>query len=188
MDLGSNIRERRTAAGLTLDALSRESGVSRAMLSDLERNAKSPTIRILSQVAAGLGCKLSELLGEGKAERHGTVEVVRESEQQVLIDRRSGVERHVLSPAFLRRSLELVMYVIPPGKGAGTFPAHMPGTLEHITVVKGCLRCTLGDTQVTLEKGDSLSFSADITHAFENAGRAPCRYFLIIDSSQSEKR
>lgn len=188
MDYGSNIRKRRTAGGLTLDALSRESGVSRAMLSDIERSAKSPTIRVLAQIAAGLGCTLSELLGETRAEQHGTVEVIKENEQQVLIDRRSGVERHLLSPSFLRRGIEVVMYVIPTSRGTGAFPPHMPGVLEHITVVTGHLHCTLGDTQVTLEKGDSLSFFADVAHTFENVGSIPCYYFLIIDSSQGGKR
>jgi transcriptional regulator with XRE-family HTH domain len=64
MELGNNIRARRTEHGMTLDALAEKSHVSRAMLSDIERDAKSPTIRVITQIAAGLGCTISELLGE----------------------------------------------------------------------------------------------------------------------------
>lgn len=185
MELGSNIRAIRAEMGLTLDTLAERSGVSRAMLSDIERGTKSPTIRVLSQVAAGLECTLSELLGEDIPQQPDAVQVLRRDQRQALVDPRSGVERQLLSPTFLRRGIEIIWYVIPPGVTTGVFPPHMQGVEEHVTVVRGKLHCLLGGKSFTLEEGDSLSFPADVDHSFHNPGNKPCRYFLVIDSSRT---
>jgi transcriptional regulator with XRE-family HTH domain len=185
MELGANIKRLRGELGLTLEALSERSGVSRAMLSDIERGVKSPTIRVVSQVAEGLGSSVSRLLGEDAGQGQDALQVLRRDERQVLVDPKSGVERHLLSPRFLRRGIELVWYTLPPGQATGTFPPHRPGTEEHITVVRGTLRCRIGESEATLQEGDSLSFRADFEHAFENAGSDECGYFLVIDSSSA---
>ena len=182
MDLGGSIRARRTALGLNLDALADRSGVSRAMLSDIERGAKNPTVKVVSQIAAGLGCTVSDLLGEPAPGAPDALQVVRQGERRVLIDPQSGVERHLLAPAFVRRNLEIVWYSIPPGQSTGAFPPHPAGTAEHLTVVEGQLRCRLGTEEVLLAAGDSLFFPADVAHAFANPGAVPCHYFLVIDS------
>ncbi len=181
MDVGGEIRRRRTRQGLTLDGLAGRSGVSRAMLSEIERGTKNPTIKVVCQIAAGLDCTVSALLGEDANPPTG-VTVVRHDQRRVLIDTQSGVERHLLSPAFQPRGIEVLWYVIPVGQGTGTLP-HRANVAEHITVIEGRLRCNLGERQVTLEAGDSLAFPADRPHGFENIGAGPCRYFLIIDAS-----
>jgi len=182
MNLGGNIRARRSSLGLTLDALSRRVGVSRAMLSDIERGAKNPTVKVASQIAEGLGCTVSQLLGEPAT---GSPTLVRRDERRVLVDPRSGVERHLLSPAFQRRGIEVLWYVIPPGRGTGAFPPHRLGVEEHITVVQGRLECRFGSDEAGLAAGDSLFFPADVEHDFHNPGPEPCHYFLIIDSSRA---
>lgn len=181
IDLGSSIHSQRTKLGLTLEELAERSGVSRAMLSDVERNVKNPTIRVVCQIAKGLSCTVSQLLGEETEGSKGIV-VTRKNEQQVLIDPRSSVERHLLSPALLYRGLEILRYVIPPGQSTGSFPAHQAGVIEHITVVQGRLQCNLGVQEVLLEPGDSVSFNADVAHNFCNSGTESCCYFLVIDS------
>jgi quercetin dioxygenase-like cupin family protein len=169
---------------MTLDDLSASAGVSRAMLSEIERGVKNPTIRVVSQIAAGLGCTVSELLGETPSPAE-SVWVTRRAERRVLLDPRSGVERHLLSPAFQARGVEVLWYSIPPGAETGEFPPHRRGVFEHITVVEGRLRCALGEEVVHLLTGDSVSFPADLSHAFRNEGTTPCRYLLIIDSSRA---
>ena len=184
MELGGRIRARRGGLGLTLQGLEARSGVSRAMLSEIERGAKNPSIKVVCQIAEGLGCTVSELLGEHVPAPPGPT-VVRREERRVLVDPHSGVERHLLAPAFQQRGIEIVWYVIPPGGDTGAFPPHRPGVAEHITVVEGRLRCRLGGGELTLETGDSVSFAADIEHRFHNPGPAPCRYLLVIDSNQA---
>lgn len=183
-DLGGNIKARRLALGLSLEALSERSGVSRAMLSDIERGAKSPTVRVVSQIAEGLGCTVSQLLGEQALETAQPYAVVRRNERRVLLDPQSGVERHLLSPDLLRRGIEVLWYVIPPGQDTGSFPAHRPGVEEQLTVISGQLQCRIGGQAVTLEPGDSLWFPADVPHSLANPGVEPCCCLLIIDASR----
>lgn len=184
MELSSNIRARRARLGLTLEALAARTGVSRAMLSEIERGAKNPTIKVVCQIAEGLGCTVSELLGEAAP---APPLVVRRDERRLLVDPHSGVERQLLSPAFQRRGIEVLWYVIPPGQRVGAFPPHRPGVAEHITVVEGDLQCRLGAQELTLATGDSVAFQADVEHDFYNPGAAPCRFFLLIDSSQVQQ-
>jgi len=186
MEIGPAIRARRRARSLTLEALAARSGVSRAMVSDIERGVKNPTIKVVSQIAAALDLSVSDLLEERRPEAARELSIVRAGERRVLVDPRSGVERHVLAPAFQRHGVEVLWYAIPPGQGTGAFPPHQLGVKEHLTVVSGRLHCLLGHEEVTLEAGDSLSFRADLTHEFRGLGAEPCHYFLIIDASRAE--
>jgi transcriptional regulator with XRE-family HTH domain len=185
MDLGNNIRDRRTELGMTLEALAAKSHVSRAMLSDIERDAKSPTVRIISQIALGLETTVSELLGELPPKQHGQEsQLVRKSQRQILVEPQSGVERHLLSPALVRHSIEINWLVVPPGQSSGVFPPQPHGTMEHITVVRGTLHCRLGTREVVLEEGDSLTFPGDVEQVFSNQDKKPSRGFLVIDGSR----
>lgn len=185
-ELGAAIRARRTSLGLTLETLAEQSGVSRAMLSDIERSVKNPTIKVLSQIAEALNCTVSYLLGEQQGKDFERLHVLRKSERRVLVDPQSGVERHLLAPALQRHGLEVVWYEIPPGQRTGAFPPHQGGVVEHMTIVQGQVDCLLGEQEVKLEAGDSLFFNADIVHDFYNPGPEPCHYFLLIDSSKRE--
>ncbi len=167
--------------GLTLEALAERTGVSRAMLSDIERGVKNPTLKVVCQIAEGVGCTVSQLLGEQLTD---TIRVLRKAERQTLLDPQTGVERHLLAPALVQRGIEVLWYMIPPGQSTGVFPAHRPGVVEQLTVVQGQLRCSLHDQEERLEAGDSLFFPANLPHCFSNPGAEPCCYFLVIDSSQ----
>lgn len=185
MDIGQAIRARRHARGLTLEALAAGSGVSRAMVSDIERGVKNPTIKVVSQIAAALELSVSDLLEERSPEAARGLSIVRAGQRRVLVDPQSGVERHVLAPTFQRHGIEVLWYTIPPGQGTGAFPPHRPGVEEHITVVQGRLHGLLGTREVTLEAGDSIAFRADLTHEFRNLDADPCHYFLVIDASRA---
>lgn len=184
MDLGATIRARRLELGLTLERLAGRTGVSRAMLSDIERGAKNPTVKLAAQIAKGLGWTISQLLGEPTPEAPDPVSLVRLSEQHVLIDPRSGIERHLLSPAFQRRGIEVLWYVVPPGPSTGPLPPLRSGAEAHVTVIQGRLHWRLGDREETLSIGDSLSFPADRGYELENPDPTPSQYFVVIDSTR----
>lgn len=185
-DLGSSIRVRRAGLGLSLEALEGRSGISRAMLSAVERGAKNPTIKVVCQIAEALGCTVSALLGEPEHDVPDVIEVVREGEQAVLIDPQTGSERRLLAPAFVQHGIEILRYTIPAGSSTGTFPPHRRGVYEHVTVMTGSLACCLGEKSIDLAAGDSVSFPADVGHTFHNPGDEPVQYFLVIDSSRGD--
>ena len=181
MHLGSAIRARREELGLTLDEVARRSGVSRGMLSEVERDRKSPTIRVVCLIAEGLGCSVSDLIGQEPVARF---ELRRTADRRPLVDPRSGVERHLLSPAMSKRGIEVVWYVIPRGQTTGSFPPHQPGVVEHVTVVAGTVEARLGSEAHLLDVGDSVTYRADVDHEFIAHGRSRGEFIVVIDSTK----
>lgn len=169
----------RRQKGLTLDALAGKSGVSRAMLSKVERGEKNPTLVVAARIAEGFGMTLSQLVG---TEERREVIVVPRDRRMVMRDPETGFERQLLSPAFHRRAVEFVRNVIPEGGTSGEFPPHKEGVEEYIVVEKGRLWARLGGEEYLLEEGDAMFFEADLPHHFDNAGEGACSYYLVIDS------
>jgi transcriptional regulator with XRE-family HTH domain len=177
--LGGRVRELRRGRGLTLEDLAEQSGVSRAMISKLERGEKNPTLVVAAKLAEGLGVTLSQLAG--MEERREVVVVPRER-RTVMRDPETGFERQLLSPNFVGRGVEFIRNEIPEGSTSGEFPPHRRGVEEHIVVERGSLRATVGGEQYLLGEGDALYFEADVPHCFDNAGEGECSYYLVISS------
>jgi transcriptional regulator with XRE-family HTH domain len=162
---------------MTLEELAERSGVSRAMISKLERGEKNPTLVVAARIAEGFGVTLSALLGT--EERREVVLVPRER-RMVMKDPETGFERQLLSPSFGSRGVEFVRNVVPEGSSSREFPPHRRGVEEHLVVERGRLRAVLGGEEYLLEEGDALYFEADVSHRFDNAGEGACSYYLII--------
>ena len=181
MELGEAIKARRAERGLTLEGLAARCGVSRAMLSEIERGAKTPTIRVVGQIAAGLGTTVARLIGEEPEGDERAPVVVRAAERRTLVEPQTGAVRQELAPAYLRHGVEVLWCSLPPGGTTGTLPAQRPGAVEHVTVVRGALRCRIGGREVALGPGDAVFYNADVPRAFGNPGDDGCEYLLIGD-------
>ena len=177
--LGERARELRWRRGLTLEELAERSGVSRAMISKLERGEKNPTLVVVAKLAEGLGVTLSRLAG--MEERREVVVVPRER-RMVMRDPETGFERQLLSPNFVGIGVEFIRNEIPEGSTSGEFPPHRRGVEEHIVVEQGTLRAMLGGEEYLLREGDALYFEADVPHRFDNAGGGVCSYYLVISA------
>ena len=175
--LGERIRLERLRRRLSLEALAAQTGVSRSMLSDVERGAKVPTVLVLDRIATGLGTSIARLLGE---ERSGAVIVLRREEQDVAVDP-SGWERRILSPVLPGVEFEFMRTTINPGVDAGVFSPHAPGSLEWVAMERGTLLLTINGTPYTLHGGDSIYYDGDCWHGFANPGEEPCVYYLAMD-------
>lgn len=183
MDVGEYIKARRTAQNLTLAELSAKSGVSRAMLCDVEANKKNPTIRILSQIANGLDCSLSDLLETSPS---AVFEPLRRDSQQCLVEPDSGIERRMVAPALVRRGITVAHYTVPPG-AAIDFPPEQPGVLEHVTVTMGVLLMTSDHQEIELRQGDAVTYEADHYHTIANPTDDPTEFVLVMDGTQSRR-
>lgn len=179
--LGTRVRELRRERRLTLDVLAERSGVSRAMISKVERGEKNPTLVVAARIAEGFAVTLSQLVG---MEERREVIVVPKERRMVMRDPQTGFERQLLSPTFGKKGIEFVRNVIPEGSTSGEFPPHRRGVEEHIVVEKGSLRAILGGDVHLLNEGDAVYFEADVPHRFENAGQGECSYYLVIDSTE----
>ena len=175
--LGQNLKTLRTARDWTIGDLARESGVSTGMLSGIEQDKKNPTIVVASQIAKALECSLSQLIGE-LATPSG---VIRRNERRVTLDPATGCRHELLSPSFVGRGVDIALFTVPGGTATGEFPAHPAGTLEHVTLLSGCLEATVGRTTFALAAGDSLTYPGDVPHLFYNPGTEDCQFFLVSD-------
>lgn len=183
MEFRENVKRRRKRLGLTLEQLSEKCGVSRSMLSEIERGEKNPTIQVACHIAEALGTTVSCLLGEQQTQ---TTVVIRREQRLVYRDESSGFERHLLSPSTGTTGIEFVLNVVAPGKESGVFPPHKSGVTEFIVVAKGQLRVILGAESLwDLSEGDSMYFEAHLPHRFVNIGEGACEYYLVIDSHES---
>ncbi|MEA1834912.1 XRE family transcriptional regulator [Methylobacterium durans] len=179
--LAEEVRRRRKERDLSLEALATLSGVSRSMISKIERAEAVPSTAVLSRLAEALGVTFSRLMAPA-AERE--VLLIPASRQPVLRDEASGFLRRCISPVLPGRGIDWVLNTLPPGASTGEFVAHRRGVSEYIYVLKGRLRATIGERAIVVEEGDSLYFEADAGHAFTNLGTCPCEYFLVIDASR----
>lgn len=181
-DVGPSMRRRRLAAGLTLDQLAEASGVSSAMISEVERSVKNPTVRLAYQIARALKCTLSELLDDGATH---PVQVVRAAERRTFRDEESGVVRHGLSPELLRRGIELVLYEIPAHSSTGEMSANRPGILEHVVVLQGALTLVSGSERHRLVVGDGATYGPQTATEYRNDTVRSCRFLLCADSTRA---
>ena len=177
--LGRRVRDERARRGLSLEELAARAGVSRSMLSDVERGAKSPTVLVLDRIATGLDTSIARLLGE---ERTSRVVVLRRGEQDTALDP-SGWERRILSPVLPGVEFEFMRTTIPGGVDAGTFSPHLPGSREYLAMERGTLRLTIDGTVHVLKAGDSVYYAGDCWHGFVNPASAECVYYLAMDVS-----
>jgi transcriptional regulator with XRE-family HTH domain len=177
--LGERVRALRRERGWTLEVLAQRSGVSRAMISKLERGEKNPTLVVAAKVAEGLGMNLSELVG---VEEKRKVVVVPRGKGMTMRDPETGFERQLLSPSLGGRGVEFMRNVVPEGSTSGELPPHRRGVEEYVVVERGRLRAVLGGVEYVLEEGDAAYFEADVAHRFDNAGEGECSYYLVIDT------
>jgi transcriptional regulator with XRE-family HTH domain len=178
--IGSRVRELRRLKGFTLEVLAERSGVSRAMISKIERGEKNPTLVVAAKIAEGFGITLSQLVG---IEERREVIVVPKERRMVMRDPATGFERQLLSPTFGRKGVEFIRNMVPEGSTSGEFPPHKRGVVEYIVVERGSLKAILAEEEYLLEEGDAIYFEADVPHRFENAGDGECSYYLVIDSA-----
>jgi transcriptional regulator with XRE-family HTH domain len=181
MELGAKIRTLRRQRGMGLDEFSRRSGVSKSLISLIERNISVPTVRSLEKIVKALGISISSLYHEientgESAESQGKFLVVRKGERKKLLmgRERGGAHYELLTPDY-QRKLQLVYMHFPAGKKSGRFISHEGE--ECGVVLEGILRVQLGDHEIILEDGDSISFPSTVPHLLENIGDIEVRAF-----------
>ena len=177
-EVGSRVKRMRTQAGLTLEEFAAQSGVSRAMLSKVERGEKSPTLAIIVRIAKGLNVSMSTLMGAEPDPAQ--VAVIRKSNRLAFKDPETGFERHNLSPTHLDNDLEFLLHRIPAGESSGELPPYKVPTEKYLVVGEGQLTVQTGETRYVLETGDSFYFDVRDSYSFTNAGKTPCSYYLVI--------
>jgi transcriptional regulator with XRE-family HTH domain len=174
--IASRVGSLRTTQGLSLDALAARSGVSRSMISLIERAQSSPTAAVLEKLAAGLGVSLASLF---EAPGEAPKPLNRRDAQTVWRDPESGYLRRNVSP--VGQPLQIVEV---------EFPAHArvaleggfrePALHQQIWVLEGTIELHRGAQVERLEAGDCLAMEMGGPIVFRNPTPAPARYAVVI--------
>ena len=175
-EFGDRVRSLRERTDLTLDQLAKRSGVSRAMLSKVERGEKSPTIGLAMRISHAVGGSLSALLN---GEQPRSAVAVRRLHERFRFKDDSGLTREILSPTMEGSSVEVLRHTLPAGAASGVLPPYPPGTEKYVIVEKGELVLVRGRERILVRAGDTLFFEADVEHAFETPGEETSEYLVI---------
>lgn len=182
--LAATLRAAREEHGWSIAALAERSGVSKAMISKVERGEASPTAALLGRLSGALGRTMSELLaaaeGEGRAAASPPEAgvVARQAEQPEWQDPESRYRRRAVSPP--GSDVQLVEASLPRGARVD-YPADAYAFVQQwIWVLEGTLTFVAGDVEHVLGEGDCLRLGAPAPCTFANRSRSACRYAVVV--------
>jgi transcriptional regulator with XRE-family HTH domain len=185
MDLGRRISERlkqiRKERNLSLDAVAKMSGVSRSMLSQIERGSSSPTVSTLWNLTRALDVDFAGLIDGNLPQNGGFREVVRADRIPTIETTGENCRLKILSPPDYAGTCELYEVVFGENGMLRSAP-HREGCEEHLTVLEGEIMVTSGDRTVELSTGDTACYRADKPHALEARGPS-ARAILMVRNS-----
>lgn len=167
--MGEQLKRARVANKWSLDTTSKYTGVSKAMLGQIERGESSPTITRLWKIASGFDLPLSYFLvtiGD-----HSEDDKKREAEQ--------GISAITLSPFDSVTGIEILsLTLMPLHQQLST--AHNVGVVEHIIVIKGEMEYYLDGKWKYLRQGETIKFNADKEHGYRNMTEKKSIFHNII--------
>jgi transcriptional regulator with XRE-family HTH domain len=176
--IAARVRDLRAARGLTLETLAESCGVSRSMISLIERGESSPTAIVLEKLATGLGVTLAALF---EAPAAPSDPVSRRADQPRWRDPESGYLRRNVSPSGFASPIQIVEVVFPPGARVA-YETGARATLTHqqIWVLQGTIDVMFGDERFELRAGDCLALVLDRPVSYHNPTPRPARYAVVI--------
>ena len=168
------MRQQRT---WSLEQLATASGVSRSMLSQIERNQANPTLAVTCKIAQAFGMSLAEFVEIPAAS--SSIHVIRSDDREHLFRSDEYVEIRTLSPLNLEKDVEFYQVRLKTGGALRSAP-HFQGTREFLTVEQGRVRVQSANDSAELNKGDSTTYRADVAHTIENLGKGEATVFLVV--------
>ncbi|MCJ8322831.1 MAG: helix-turn-helix transcriptional regulator [Rhizobiales bacterium] len=160
--LSKRLKESRKNKGLSLEATAKLSGVSRSMLSQIERGESSPTVATLWNLTRALQVDFAGLLDEEKPDK-AIKEILRDEHTPTITSLGKGCRIRILSPAHQVGQLEIYEISFSANGELASEP-HSSGCEEHLTVQDGAISVMVDDDIVHLNQGDTVRYSGDRPH------------------------
>ena len=175
--LVSRVKDLRKQRRWTLAQLSEACGVSRSMLSEIERHQANPTLVVAYRIAQAFGLTLGDLVdAPGTA---STIDVIPAHDRTYLYRSDPDCRIRTLSPLHMEKDVEFYELWLRAGTALRS-AAHFEGTREFLTIQKGAASITSGDDTADLRKGDSAHYRADVPHLIQSTGRADLAAYLLV--------
>lgn len=176
-NLGRRVKKLRSDRGWSLEDLATASGVSRSMLSEIEREKANPTLTVTYRIAQAFGLNLQDLIET--AEAASNIQTIRANERAQVFRSDKQCQIRTLSPLNLEKEIEFYELTLR-SKGELRSQPHYEGTREFLTVEEGSVRVESGSDHEDLGKGDSGTYRADVPHAIVNTGDQDAVVFLVV--------
>jgi transcriptional regulator with XRE-family HTH domain len=177
--VGDTLASLRQNQALSLDELSRKAGVSKSMLSQIERAQANPTVAVVWRLANALGVPLSELLGGAPQAKEPGIAVVAMHATPTLRSPDGLCELRILGPIELAGQFEWYALTLQVG-GVLESQAHEPGSQEHLTASSGLLELQAGEHRQRLKAGDTARYAVDRSHAIRNVGKTVASAWMVV--------
>jgi XRE family transcriptional regulator, regulator of sulfur utilization len=175
--VGEQIQRLRAERRMTLDDLSRAAGVSKSMLSEIERDKANPTIAVAWRLTNALGVSLDSLFAPQKTPE--AIAVAGPHDIPTLSGHEAKYQLRVWGPIELAGKFEWYELTLQPG-GALVSNAHEPGTREHLSVLHGSIEIEAAGTTKRLKAADTARYVADEPHAIRNVGKGEAKALLVV--------
>jgi|SRR5688500_7523035 len=188
--IAQRVRELRAERGMSLDALAAKSGVSRSMISLVERGESSPTAVLLEKIAAGLNATLGSLFDTPPAEGSSLPgPVARRKDQPEWRDPASGYVRRNVSPPGVPQPMRIIEVHFPPGsRVAFENNGRDVRVDQQVWVLEGTMDITVGAERHRLHAGDCLAMRLDLPTMFHNPTAESARYAVVIASETTARK
>lgn len=179
-EIGPILYQRRKALGLTLTQLSTRSGVSKSMLSQIERAEANPTYAVLWALTSAMRIDFAALL-QGATRMGGdeSIDITRVEHTPEIRSEDGLCRLRILSPPELAGSVEWYRLEFAPG-GRLESKAHTPGTTEHFTAETPGIELTTASTTRAVDAGETAHYPADVPHVIANISHETSRGYLVV--------
>lgn len=179
MSLGSQLRELRKAKGLSLQAVAEKAGLSVSMVSQIERNLSSPSLRSMRELASAVGVPIEMLFRRlqepERGERHA---IVRPGNRRALVLEKYGMYMEMICPEGGGMLQTFISNILPAGGSGPEMDSHQGE--EAGLILCGQLDMWLGDDHFLLREGDSFRYEASTPHRYQNNGPTITRVHWTI--------
>lgn len=173
--VGMNIRRLREENRLSMEELSKLSGVSKSMLAQVERGDGNPTISTLWKISNGMKVPFDALTVRPKS----PYEIVKTAEIQPLLEDNGKVRNYPIFPDDENRRFAIYYLELEQGSYWKSEP-HLKGTTEFVTIFTGTIEICTNTQNYRIEKGESIRFLADTEHSYKNAGENTAILHMIL--------
>ena len=176
LQLGNRLSSLRKRKNMTLDDLSAKSGVSKSILSQIERDLSNPTVATIARIAEALNEKLSDFFLKIEVEETNSIESSKETPS---ITSKDGLcELNILGAGETVNWLQWYILEMKP-KGILNSGSHGPKTFENLTVIDGQIEVTCGESKEKLSKGDTFRFQSNREHTLKNISKQKAQVLMV---------
>jgi len=178
---GFTLKVLRQSRGWSLAQAAKETGVSKAMLGQIERNESSPTVATLWKIATGFNVPFSLFIPSEQPQEPATV--LRSGRYTCWSQTHDSMQVTPLFPYDPHLRFDMLVIELASGVLSNSSP-HDSGVIEHVVITEGELQLEVDGKWHTLIAGEGLRFQADCPHSYRNDGEQPVKFQCLIHYPQ----